>query len=462
MSNVLNVNPDFNPKQALAIKLLLDKENEVTEVLYGGAAGGGKSWLGCVFITIMSLKYEGSRNLIGRETLKRLKLTTLKSLWDVFNQFGIERDKHYKYNVIDGVITFFNGSEILLMQLQKKPSDPDADDYGSLELTSAFIDEVSQVDVKIKNIIGSRIRYKLDEFDIRPKLFMSCNPAKGWIYTEFYKKDKDNEIEKYKAFIQALVTDNPHISKHYIENLKKLDKVSRARLLYGLWEYENELGLFSYDAIIETLKLHETPPLVQLNRRHNPKEPEAFMAVDVARLGRDATVIFVMNADGYLLNYLELNKSRIDETVDEIKKIATRYNIQRSNIAIDSDGVGGGVVDYLDGCVSIVNGSKAKNGENYQNLKTQLYAKLAEEINLGNIKSCIEFDVEVEERIKQELMIIERVRLDQDGKFKITSKDDIKQKLGRSPDYADALAYLMYFRISNSFFEESPVVFFEF
>ncbi len=451
MSNVIEIKPKFNPKQAHAIKVLFNKESEVTEIVYGGAAGGGKSWLGCVFITIMCLKYKGSRNLIGRKTLKRLKLTTLKTLFEVFARFKIEEGKHYNYNAIDGVIKFFNGSEIILMQLLSKPSDPDADDYGSLELTSAFIDEVAQVDQTIKNTVNSRIRFKLDEFGIRPKMLMSCNPSKGWIYSEFYKKSIDGTIEVYKEFIQALVTDNPNISPHYIENLKKLDKVSKARLLYGKWEYANDLAIFDYDSIIDFLQVKE-PIESGLN----------YMAVDVARLGKDSTVIFVMNDKGSLIDFVELNKSKVNDTVTAIKRIEHKHNINRSNIAIDADGVGGGVADYLQGCVSIVNNSRAKNGENYQNLKTQLYAHLAEKVNTGFLSNTIDFDIEIEEKIKQELMILERVDVDKDGKYKITSKDETKRKLGRSPDYADTLAYMMYFFVADEFYEESPVVFYDF
>lgn len=46
-------------KQENAVYYL--KDNETKELLYGGAAGGGKSALGCLWLIEMCQKYEGSR-----------------------------------------------------------------------------------------------------------------------------------------------------------------------------------------------------------------------------------------------------------------------------------------------------------------------------------------------------------------------------------------------------------------
>lgn len=211
--------------QGEALRYLTDKTT--TEVLYGGAAGGGKSYLGCCFIIWTCLQYDGVRCLIGRSKLDTLKKTTLNTFFEVCNQWGILATTHYKYNASSNVITFFNGSEVILKDLFAYPSDRNFDSLGSLEITAAFIDECSQITEKAKQIVASRIRYKLDEYNLTPKILLTCNPSKEWVYSSFYKPSKENKLPDYRKFIQSLVTDNKHVSKHYREQLNKLDDISK-------------------------------------------------------------------------------------------------------------------------------------------------------------------------------------------------------------------------------------------
>ena len=175
-------------KQGKALKYLTDKQT--TEVLYGGAAGGGKSYLGCAWIIWLCSEYDGIRCLIGRSKLTALKTTTLNTFFEVCKQWGLKADLHYKFNAGSNIITFYNGSEVLLKDLFQYPSDRNFDSLGSLEITAAFVDEVSQITEKAKQILGSRIRYKLDKYNLTPKLLLTCNPTKGWVYNSFYKPQK--------------------------------------------------------------------------------------------------------------------------------------------------------------------------------------------------------------------------------------------------------------------------------
>lgn len=83
--------------------------------------------------------------------------------------------------------------------------------------------------------------------------------------------------------------------------------------------------------------------------------------------------------------------------------------------------------------------------KNYQNLKTQCYFILADYINTNKIS--IEPDYFKNELI-QELDVIVETTLD-DRKKSIISKEDIKEKIGRSPDYSDALMMRMWFELRN-------------
>ena len=175
------------------------------------------------------------------------------------SKWGLVSGVHYDYNQKDNYVQFrkqYGGSRILFKDLFLYPSDPEFDSLGSLEITGAFIDEGNQIVIKAKNIVMSRIRYKLKDFGIVPKLLITCNPATNWVYKEFYRPYANGVLEPYRKFIPAKVQDNRHMVSYYIDNLKKLDKVSRARLLDGSWDYsDDDAVLMDYDSIINMFSL---------------------------------------------------------------------------------------------------------------------------------------------------------------------------------------------------------------
>lgn len=430
----MNIDVNLTPKQTSAFNYLNDKYTN--EVLFGGSAGGGKSFIGCAWLIINCIQYPHTRWLMGRSKLKALKQTTLNTFFEICSLWNLN-DEHYTYNSQQGEITFYNGSQIILKDLFLYPSDPNFDSLGSLEITGAFIDEVNQISEKAKNIVSSRIRYKLTEYDLIPKLLMTCNPAKNWVYDQFYKKDKDNSLEDWKKFIPALVTDNPNISPHYISQLNKLDEISKKRLLYGEWEYEDDGSLIKYDNIINIFKRGET----SFNEDY-------YISCDVARKGNDKAIIMIWS--GYkVVKIKSFNISLINEIVDYIKSVSKEYKIPNRNIVIDGDGVGGGVVDYIPNSYDFINNSKALKDENYQNLKTQCYYKLSEKINNNEIEIW-DWNLDIREKLTTELSLVKSYNLDKDGKLQILPKEEIKKMIGRSPDYSDALMMRMVFEYKSS------------
>lgn len=441
----MDIDVEFTEKQTIAWNSL-GNDNDITEVLFGGSAGGGKSYIGCAWLIINCITYPGTRWVMGRRNLKTLKETTLNTFFQICNGWKLD-DRHYKFNGLTNSIKFFNGSVILLKDLFTYPSDPDFNNLGSLEITGAFIDEANQISVKARNILSSRIRYRLEEYGLKEKMFMTCNPAKNWVYDEFYKKDKEGTIETHKCFIPALMTDNPNISQSYIQHLERtLDPISKARLLYGQWEYEDGMGLIGYDNMLSVFDIR----LEEKNVLNQPKDSEFYISCDVARKGKDNAVIFIWKGLE-VIDSTTIPISLVNEIVDKIEVIKKDYNIPNRNIVVDGDGVGGGVVDYLPGCIDFVNNSKPLQGENYQNLKTQCYFKLAEKINNREVKIS-RYTLEEKDLIMQELSMVQRKNMDRDGKLQIMSKDEVKSMIGRSPDYSDALMMRMYYELSPSFF----------
>lgn len=430
---------ELSIKQTIALDLLEDKNTN--EVLFGGGAGGGKTALGCYWQLKQRLKYPNTRGLIGRAVLKTLKETTLVSLFQVAKMQGLTAGVHYKYNGQTSQIELFNGSVILLKDLYSYPSDPNFDELGSLEITDAFIDEANQIEDKARNIIKSRIRYQLDENELVPKILYTCNPAKNWTYQEFYKPQLDGTISENKRFIASLIDDNPYISKHYKQNLLTLDQVSKERLLFGNWEYSNDPStLIDYDKILDAF-----------SSSFVPTGPH-YITCDVARFGNDSTVIGVW--DGFRVKLHQYKGKSVVEVADIIKAFQVEYQVPSSQIVVDEDGVGGGVVDILR-CKGFVNNSSplenpiTRQKENFDNLKSQCYYKLAEMIN--DSKLYINASGTMKEKIVEELEQVKQKSVDNDGKKGIIPKDKVKALIGRSPDFSDALAMRMIFEYTPKF-----------
>lgn len=425
-------------KQENAVYYL--KDSVTKELIYGGAAGGGKSALGVLWLIEQCQTYPGIRCLMGRAKLKALKETTLNSFFEQASNLGIT--DQFNYNAQSGIIYWNNGSEIILKDLYEYPSDRNFDSLGSLEITFAFVDECNQITYKAWQIVKSRLRYKLNQYNLIPKMLGTCNPAKNWVYSQFYLKNKNNTIEADRMFIQALPKDNPHLPQSYLDSLLSLDENSKQRLYYGNWEYDNDPAkLIDFEKIQNSF----TNDFVE--------DGEKYISADIARYGSDKMVIMVWS--GFrVIEIFTLAKSSITETAQAIRDLAYKHQVPASNIIADEDGVGGGVVDII-ACKGFVNNSKAMPEEGqiveYQNLKTQCYFKLANIIqNDGLYIDCN--DGATMDTITKELEQVKRDKIDSDGKLRILPKEKVKEMLGRSPDYADALMMRMYFCFKLNFF----------
>lgn len=416
------------PKQLECLRALsTDSAAEV--VLFGGAAGGSKSFTGCAWQIQRRLKYAGTRGLIGRSKLDTLKKTTLKTFFEVASMYGLVADKHYVYNAQSNIITFQNKSEIILKDLFLYPSDGEFTSLGGYELTDAYVDEVAQVSKKAIDILRSRLRYKLREYKLQPKMLLTCNPSKGYLYNDFYAPWKSGALPEHYAFIQSLPTDNPYLPDSYHETLSRLPEMDRQRLLYGEWEYDESLdNLFRYDDILRCF-------------RTEPRTGDMFLTADIARLGKDRTVLAVWQGL-QCIEITELRKQRIDEIVRVIRDLMAKHQIRLNNVLADSDGIGGGLCDVLR-CREFINGSRALQPDRFTNLKAQCYYRLAEYIEDGRIVLPIGH----RDTIVKELDMIRRRRPEADGKLSVTGKEEIQRLHGISPDYSDALMMRMYYEL---------------
>ena len=368
MNNSININFFPTIKQYEALQLLNSKE--INELCYGGSISSGKSRLACYWAILQCLKYPGIRGLIGRSQITVLKKTTIKTFLDIVGEWGIQ--KLINYNQQSNTITFQNGSEIILMDLFQYPSDPDFIKLGSLEISFAIIDEAGEVTEKAYSVLKTRIRYKLKEFDLTPKLLITTNPCKGWLYKKFYVADKEDSIPKNRKFIQALPSDNNYNSKEYIDTLtpENLGEQLHQVLVLGNWEFSSDdFVLFDYTKVLESF--------INIGKIGN-----RYISVDVANSGGDKTCIISwigLQATGIYL----FSKLTTQEIVEKVRGLMVVTQTPINNVVVDKVGVGTGVFDLLSGCVGFVANSKPLKDEPFQSLKDQCYYLLAKKMNEG-------------------------------------------------------------------------------
>ena len=420
-------------KQQEALEILTDKEH--AEVLYGGAAGGAKSWTGCAWELFMSLGYAGTKWFIGRKTLTEITKSTYLTFKRVAKMYGVP-ESLYTYNGQLNFVEFYNGSRIDFLDLTLKPSDPMYETYGSMEFTGGWIEEGGEVNFGAYDTLKTRVgRCMNEEYGIKRKLFVTCNPKKNWMYTEFYKPWKAGVLDSLKYYLPCLVQENPFIDPDYIEGLRTTkDKVKRERLLKGNWEYDdNPNALCSHDDL-----------LAMFRNKLAVRTGTHYLTGDIARFGADFARVAVW--DGWVV--VEVRCFPVSKTTDiqqYIIRCQRKYRIPNHRCIVDEDGVGGGVVDNCE-IQGFVNNSTPFAGENYQNLQTQCGYKLAEHINaheLGFEDGVV--SEEEQEEIINECEQLQTWKADSDGKLMLKPKPEIKEDLGRSPDWRDMLLMRCWF-----------------
>jgi hypothetical protein len=421
----------FNERQEIAISYL-SPSSEVEQILYGGGVYGGKSWLGCYWQILRRLKYPNTRGLIGRAELKKLQLSTMSTFWELCTKMGLAPGKDYAYNGQLNRITWFNGSETILMDMADTPSDPDFHRFGSLELTDYFLDEAAEISAKAVEILDTRVRYNL--VNGRPKGLITCNPTKGWLYNDFWTPYKEGKLPPHRAFVQALLKDNTIVpNEAYQKKMERLNERDRKRLLDGDWDYDDSPDkLFDYDSMLQMF---------------NTTEPtgEGFITCDPAAMGNDRTIIMIWKGM-HCTKVIEHVHKYPHEVANILRELASSHSIKLNNVLVDSDGLGIGVKGIL-GCREFLNGSSAIDKEHFFNLKSECYFKLSEAIGMNRIHFS---DHSQRDNIIKELDLV-RDASKEDKKKQVSSKDQIKARLGRSPDYADALMMRMYFELRPNY-----------
>ncbi len=167
------------------------------------------------------------------------------------------------------------------------------------------------------------------------------------------------------------------------------------------------------------------------------------MGVDVARYGSDATV-YTLASENRVERIEEERGRSAMEIAGRAARLKSDLGVQR--IAVDDIGVGGGVVDRLRELgvpVSAVNaGSSALDKSRFLNKRAEMWWTMREWIRNGGA-------VPRHGRLMEDLTAA-RYAYSSKGQIKLESKDEMRKRLGRSPDCGDSLALALSVGLSPS------------
>lgn len=214
------------PKQAAFLLM-----NEHKEVLYGGAAGGGKS-IAQLMGALQFVDVPGYSAILFRKTYADLSLPG--ALIDVSKQWLMPfvEAGEVKWSEKEKRYTFPSGASLNFGYLE---SDNDCYRYQGAEFQYIGMDECTHISPSNYRYLFSRLR-KPKTLEVPLRFRATCNP--GGMYGEYYYQRFFVEgKENGRIFIGAGLKDNPHLdAEAYREALQELDPIEREQLLNGNWE----------------------------------------------------------------------------------------------------------------------------------------------------------------------------------------------------------------------------------
>lgn len=314
--------------------------------------------------------------------------------------------------------------------------DPDAFQGLHSEHILVIVDEAAGVSEQIFDGVISILRGK------HSKLLIIGNPTSlsGFFY-EAFKTDG-----WWTTHISAFDSPNLQGKGIVIPGLITEQDVEDARKDWGegsfLWQAKIE-GKFP-DKIENTLIALNWIE-VAANQEFKDSENDVEVGADIARYGNDSS-IFIARCGGNAFSSEEHNKFDLMEISGKLIKFAKINKAKK--IKIDGVGLGAGVFDRVSEVLSSQDdieviefsaGKRAEDSDVYYNMGTEAWAELAKGLKAKKIGGAVFGNKKLMSELTNR-----RYKFKSDGKMILESKEEIKKRGGKSPDWGDAVTIAFY------------------
>jgi len=267
-----------------------------TDVLYGGAAGGGKSYA----MLVDPLRY--AHRASHRALIIRRSMPELRELIDKSRELYPKAFPGCKYREVEKLWNFPSGAKIEFGFLER---DADVYRYQGQAYSWIGFDEITHLPTEFPwNYLASRLR--TTDSEIVPYMRCTANPGgvgAHWVKKRYIEPNEPNHSFKgadglTRKFIPARLEDNPYLAKdgRYEQMLKALPATQRKQLLEGNWDVNEGAAFTEFD-----LDLHVIPPF------EIPIGWERVKGIDYGYASESACIWAAVDpSDGTLIIYREL------------------------------------------------------------------------------------------------------------------------------------------------------------
>jgi len=303
----------FHPNEGPQTEFLAADEKDV---LYGGAAGGGKSYA----MLVDPLRY--AHRKAHRALILRRSMPELRELIDKSRELYPQAFPGCKFREVEKVWNFPSGAKIEFGFLER---DADVYRYQGQAYSWIGFDEITHLPTEFGwNYLASRLRTTDPEI----KTYLRCTANPGGIGASWVKRryvDAYTANESFiggdgltRKFIPARLTDNPYLSEDgvYEQMLMSLPPVQRKQLLEGNWDINEGAAFVEFDP-----EMHIVTPF------QIPLTWERVKGIDYGYASESACVWGAVDrTDGTLIIYRELYRKGL--TGEDLGAIITEMEME--------------------------------------------------------------------------------------------------------------------------------------